>query len=118
MNRLLDRLLPEQGADGEDVERIEREKWSVESSINNLREAIKKAAGKVPPEEGETMTDKARRWKPEEGETYFYVDSRYGTIYRAVWRNGRMDRARERMRNVFESVEAAYKFTEGVEDDE
>lgn len=117
VDRLLDRLLPEQGADGEDVERIERERWTAEAAVDSLREAIKKAAGKIPPEEGDQMESRAQKaWAPEEGETYVYLDCVYGIPYKAVWRNGRLDRQRARMHNVFQSVKEAYDYADGVED--
>lgn len=103
---LLDRLI----AAGEDerAERIERGAWDLETALSGLEEAIRNAA----PEEADM--EKQRKWEPEEGETYFYVDSIYGGTCRAVWRNGKMDRYRERMNNVFQSPRDAYKFLEEV----
>ena len=107
---LLDRLI----AAGEDerAERIERGAWDLETALSGLEEAIRNAA----PEEADMESKK--RWEPEEGETYFYVDSIYGGTCRAVWRNGKTDRYRERMNNVFQSPRDAYKFLEEVRADD
>lgn len=125
VDRLLDRLLPEQGADGEDVERIERERWTAEAAVDSLKKAVKKAAGKIPPEEGdEKMEQKNHKttdsipfsWVPEEGETYLFLDCVYGIPHKEVWRNSRMDRMRIRMHNVFQTFREAYEFADSVED--
>jgi hypothetical protein len=110
VDSLLDRLI----AAGEDerAERIERGAWDLETALSGLEEAIRNAA----PEEADMESKK--RWEPEEGETYFYVDSIYGGTCRAVWRNGKMDRYRERMNNVFQSPRDAYRYMEEVRADD
>lgn len=114
VDRLLDRLIAE-GADSDKVESIEREAWNMETALNGLKDAIKRAG--IPPE-GDAMETTQRSWKPEEGETYYYIDSIYGGTYRAVWRNGKMDRYRERMNNVFQSPKDAYRYMEEVRADD
>ena len=113
VDRLLDRLIAE-GANSE-AESIEREAWNMETALNGLKDAIKRAG--IPPE-GDAMETTQRGWKPEEGETYYYIDSIYGGTYRAVWRNGKMDRYRERMNNVFLSPKDAYRYMEEVRADD
>lgn len=97
--RMIDRLLAVEGQDGEDVERIERQMSDLFAALDGLEESIKRASGMIP---------------PEEGETYYYVDTIYGQVFRAVWRNGKMDRVRARLGDVFQTIEAAYRHVERV----
>ena len=62
--------------------------------------------------------DKEKRWLPEEGETYYFLDTVYGVPYQRVWRNGRMDRLRFRLHNVFESAAEAYHYVERIEEND
>ena len=118
IERLLDRLLPIEGQDGEDVAGVERGLYELDCAIDRLNEAIKKAAEMIPPEEEDEMETERERWRPEEGETYYFIDSIYGIPYQRVWRNGKMDRYRWRMHNVFQSIKDAYETMERVSEDE
>ena len=113
--RMIDRLLAVEGQDGEDVERIERQMSDLFAALDGLEDSIKRASGMIPPEEGEPVEpEKPETWAPEEGETYYYVDTKYGQVFRAVWRNGKMDRVRARLGDVFQTIEAAYRHVERV----
>ena len=114
VDHILDRLT-ERG-ETEQAEQVERAVWDCECARSELIEALRKIAGDIPEEEEETEMEK--RWHPAEGETYYYVETSYGGIGHAVWRNGKMDRVRYRLHNVFESVEAAYHYVENVEEDD
>lgn len=114
VDRLLDRLLAEQGQNGGDVEEIERERWTVEAAVENLEEALRKAAGCVPPED-EDMSEAKPEWKPTDGETYWYMDcGEVPQAKRAVWRNGSADHIREILGNVFQSEAGVWKWFSGV----
>ena len=123
LEKLLDRLLPIEGQDGEDVEHIERCVSDLNDAIEAIKEAVRRASIQIPPEEAddiEVESPAPRLWKPEEGETYYYFTFAESAprTGKAVWRNGSADRIRARLGDVFESEASAWKFASGVQDND
>ena len=55
--------------------------------------------------------DLPKKWKPENGEKYWYIDE-YGYVYESNWRNDIVDSKRHNFGNVFPDEETAKKYRE------
>ena len=61
----------------------------------------------------ETTTTTRARWKPKEGEVYWYVENKTGGIWRACYfEHCEYDRRRDEQGNVHKTLREAFEYAE------